>query len=316
MFELLGTGSKLPACSKTNDDLSTFLDTSDEWISKRTGIHQRSVCVEETLTDLATGAALAALEQSGIAPEDLDLILCATVRGDYITPSLACMVQKELGANCPSLDINAACSGFIYCLDIAAGYFARKAVKHVLIIAGEAMSRLVDWNDRSTAVLFGDGAGAVVLGEGDNLLSIHISAKGSEQPLSIPHVHGNSPFYIGDNVPTFLSMDGQEVYKFAVSSLCHDVLLVLDKAGITQDDVTYVVPHQANLRIIESAAHRLKIPRERYLTGIENMGNISAAGIPIVLDRANREGCFHKGDILALTAFGGGLTTGACILRY
>lgn len=316
MFQLLGTGSKLPECSKSNDELAEFLDTSDEWISKRTGIHRRSVCVAETLTDLTLGAAEAALQNAGVAPADLDLILCATVRGDYLSPSQACLIQKGLGASCPAFDINAACSGFIYSLDVAAGYFARKKVKKVLLVAGEVMSRLVDWQDRSTCVLFGDGAGAVVLGEGDSLLSIKLTTNGTEHPLNIPNVHGNSPFYQGEKSSSFLSMDGQEVYKFAVNAMYHDLQDVIAEAGVTQKEITYVIPHQANLRIIESAAHRLEIPRDRYLMGIESMGNISAASIPIVLDKANRQGKFKQGDLLAMTAFGAGLTTGACILRY
>lgn len=169
MFKILSTGSALPALSKTNDDLSTFLDTSDEWISQRTGIRQRSLCSDETLTDLLTVAAKQALERAGVEPQQLDLILCATIRGEYITPSQACVIQQQLGAGCPAMDISAACTGFVYALDVAASYFARKKVKKVLVLAGDTMSRLVDWNDRSTCVLFGDGAGAVLLGEGDSL---------------------------------------------------------------------------------------------------------------------------------------------------
>ena len=196
MFKILSTGSALPALSKTNDDLSTFLDTSDEWISQRTGIRQRSLCSDETLTDLLTVAAKQALERAGVEPQQLDLILCATIRGEYITPSQACVIQQQLGAGCPAMDISAACTGFVYALDVAAGYFARKKVKKMLVLAGDTMSRLVDWNDRSTCVLFGDGAGAVLLGEGDSLQSIHLTAKGDPQVLCIPQPQSNSPFDI------------------------------------------------------------------------------------------------------------------------
>lgn len=316
MFKILSTASALPKCRKTNDDLSTFLDTSDEWISQRTGIHERAVCTDETLTDLLTRAANTALERAGITAQDLDLILCATMRGDYITPSQACVIQKEIGAGCPAMDISAACTGFVYALDVAAGYFARKRVKKVLVLAGEAMSRLVNWKDRSTCVLFGDGAGAVVLGEGDSLLSIRLTADGNTEALCVPHVSGNSPFDTLPKPDTFLSMIGQEVYKFAVSSFCRDVKDVCQEAGLEVGDIQWLVPHQANMRIIESAAHKLKVPMEKCLTGIEYLGNTSAASIPIVLDQANTQGKLKEGDLLVLTAFGAGLTTGACVLRW
>ena len=194
MFKILSTASALPKCRKSNDDLSTFLDTSDEWISQRTGIRERAVCTDETLTDLLTQAANQALERAGITAQELDLILCATIRGDYITPSQACVIQKEIGASCPAMDISAACTGFIYALDVAAGYFARKKVKKVLVLAGDCMTRMMDWSDRSTCVLFGDGAGAVVLGEGENLMAIQLTANGNVDVLNIPHVGGDSPF--------------------------------------------------------------------------------------------------------------------------
>ena len=183
MFQILSTGSALPRHRKSNDDLSAFLDTSDEWISQRTGIRERAVCTDETLTQLLVTACSQALERAGVKPEELDLILCATIRGDYITPSQACVLQHELGAHCPAMDISAACTGFVYALDVAAGYFARKRVKKVLIAAGDTMTRLLNWQDRSTCVLFGDGAGAVVLGEGDALRSIHLTADGNAEVL-------------------------------------------------------------------------------------------------------------------------------------
>lgn len=316
MFKILSTGSALPALSKTNDDLSTFLDTSDEWISQRTGIRQRSLCSDETLTDLLTVAAKQALERAGVEPQQLDLILCATIRGEYITPSQACVIQQKLGAGCPAMDISAACTGFVYALDVAASYFARKKVKKVLVLAGDTMSRMVDWNDRSTCVLFGDGAGAVLLGEGDSLQSIHLTAKGDPQVLCIPQPPSNSPF---DTLPPqqpFLQMNGKEVYKFAVSAFCSDVTEVCSQAGIQPQQLDWLIPHQANLRIIESALHKLKLPSQRCLTGIQRLGNTSAASIPIVLDEANTKGLLHPGDWIALSAFGAGLTTGACVLRW
>ncbi len=317
MFRLLSVASALPQQRKTNDDLSLFLDTSDEWISQRTGIRERAVCVEESLTELLVAAAKEALVRAQLSAQQIDLILCATIRGDYITPSQACVVQKELGASCPAMDIGAACTGFLYALDVAAGYFARKKVKNVLILAGDAMSKLVNWQDRSTCVLFGDAAGAVVLTEGNAVRSLFLSANGNTDFLQIPHVQGNSPFGKPEAAkPPFLQMNGQEVYRFAVSSICKDIRRVCTEAGVEAQQLDWLVPHQANLRIIESAAAKLKIPTERWLTGIEYLGNTSAASIPVVLNHASAKGKLKRGDLLGLSAFGAGLTTGACVLEW
>lgn len=316
MFRILSTASALPRRRVRNEELAEFLDTSDEWIRQRTGIRERAVCTDESLTDLMTQAGREALERAGVKPQELDLILCATIRGDDISPSQACLVQRELGAGCPAVDLGAACTGFLYALDVAAGYFARGRVKRVLILAGDTMSRLVNWKDRSTCVLFGDGAGAVLLGPGEALRAIRLTADGNSELLKIPHSGGNSPFDRLEPQQPYLSMNGQEVYKFAVSSLCRDVRQVCSEAGVLPEELDWLVPHQANLRIIESAAHKLHIPMERCLTGIETMGNTSAASIPIVLDRANTNHQLQAGQTLALTAFGAGLTTGACILTW
>ena len=317
-FQILGTGSAHPVCSQTNDDLSVFLDTSDEWISTRTGIKSRYVCTTETISDLAVQAGRAALQNAGITPEELDLILCSTIRGDYITPALACIVQKSLGATCPAFDINAACSGFVYALDVADGYFVRKRVKKVLVVAAEEMSKLLDWKDRRTCVLFGDAAGAAVLGEGEGLRSIRITTTGNSDALRIPHVRGSSPFdkTQAESAESFLYMDGQEVYKFAVAAMCNDVRIVLEEAGFTEEDVDYVLPHQANLRIIETAKKKLNIPAEKFHVNISRYGNTSSAGVAILMDEMHRAGKFHPGDVLVLSTFGGGLTTGACTLVW
>ena len=314
-FSVSGTGSAYPALALTNDALSNMIDTSDEWISTRTGIRQRHVLKEESLADLAVTAGEQALLDAGVEAAELDLIICSTLRGDFITPSLSCIVEKRLGACCPAYDVNAACSGFIYALDVADGYFARKKAKKVLVIAAEAMSKLVDWQDRSTCVLFGDGAGAVVLTEGEDLLSIKLSANGDTDVMAIPNVAGNFPDAAGGADP-YLTMKGQEVFKFAVSSMCRDIAEVIGEAGLSKDDISYVLPHQANMRIIDAARSRLKIAPERILANIERFGNTSSASIPLLLDQMNREGRFQKGDILALSAFGTGFTTGACILRW
>jgi len=315
-YRILGTGRALPEFILTNEHLCTLVETSDEWITSRTGIKERHIITDVGISELATTAAKEAIADAGIDASELDLIICASISGDFLTPSLACVIQKEIGANCPAFDINAACSGFIYALDVAEAYFASKRVKKALVIAVEAMSKLADWTDRATCVLFGDGGGAVVLGEGDDLLSILVTASGNSDMLNIPGYSGNSPF---NKIPTnesYLYMNGQEVYKFAVNAICNDLRFVIKAAKLQEKDITHVLPHQANIRIIEAAQGRLKIPKENYMTSIQSYGNTSAGSIPLLLDDLNKSGKLKNGDILAMTAFGGGLTTGACILRW
>lgn len=316
-FEILGTGSAHPACRKTNDDIAQLVDTSDEWIRSRTGIESRYVCTTETLQDLALEAAQKALKMAKVQPKELDLILIATIRGDCITPSAACILQNALGASCPAFDLNAACSGFLYALDTADGWFCRNRAKKVLVVAAETMSRLLNYQDRTTCPLFGDGAGAVVLGQGDALLSIHLTAKGDPLTLRIDNTDGQSPFLKMDHpAEQYLHMSGQNTYRFAVSNLCRQLKLAAQEAGIDLKDLDWVLPHQANLRIIEGAQHRLPIPTEKYCINIQNWGNTSAAAVPILMDEFCRKGTFEPGDLLGLVVFGGGLTTGSAILRW
>lgn len=315
-FRIIGTGSAHPTRSVTNDDLANIVDTSDEWVYSHTGIKSRYICTDETISDVAEAAGRAALENAGTAASELDGIICTTIRGDYFTPSLACVVQERLGAHCPAFDINAACTGFLYALDVAAGFFARKRVKKILIVSSENMSKLLDWKDRSTCVLFGDGAGAAVLAEGDGLLSIRVAAQGNREIMFIPNVSGDSPFNRAPCPESVLTMHGHDVYKFAVNEMAVRLRSVIEEAGLEQQDVDFVLPHQANLRIIEAAKKRLEIPDDRYCCDIYTHGNISSAAIPTLMDELNRENTFHAGDILALVAFGGGLTSGACILRW
>lgn len=315
-FSILGTGSAVPSVVVTNEDISRIVDTSDEWIRSRTGIAERRVCGSETITDLAYQAAVCALEDSGCQASELDLIICATMTPDYATPSMACILQMRLGATCPAFDINAACTGFLYAMDIAVSYFVRNSNQKILIVGADGMSKAVDWQDRSTCVLFGDGAGAAVLGEGHDLLSIQIGAKGNINALYAPASKGNCPFQTQEQESPYLVMDGQEVFRFAVLAMAKTVEAVLADAGVQKEDLTYIIPHQANIRIIDSAVNRLKIPQEKCLTNIAQRGNTSAACVAILLDETNKAGKLKKGDLLALTAFGGGLTTGACLLRW
>ena len=315
-FSIAGTGSALPRETVSNERLGEFLQTSDEWIRTRTGIKARHVLTSESLRDLAMEAAQNALRMSGTVALDLDLIICSTVSPDHVIPTLACEVQLALGANCPAFDLNAACSGFIYALDIAAGFFARKKVRRVMVIAADAMSRIVDWRDRATCVLFGDGAGAALLKEGDDLRAITISAQGSETVIALPGPKGNSLFAPRTDNHPFVTMEGKEVYRFAVSSSVRDLLKVLDLANLREEDIDLVLLHQANARILEAVSARMNIPGDKFPSNIAECGNISSASIPILLDELNRKGALRPGQTLAMSAFGGGLTTGACIIQW
>ena len=313
-FRVIGTGSYLPARIVSNSELSRTLDTSDEWISQRVGIRERHVCATETTSELARKAAEAALEMSGADPGELDMIICATVSPDNAAPSVACMIQPMIGAVCPAMDINAACSGFIYALDTAAGFFKRGARK-ILVVGTERLTGLIDWKDRSTAVIFGDGAGAMVLGEGDEYIASKLYARGNCTVLSIPNPRGSSPYYENKQSDPYIRMNGQETYKFAVNAMCTDLTEVIHAAGLTLEDISWIVPHQANARIIDASVKKLGISPERCLKNIERVGNTSAASIPILADELFRSGKLCDGDYIAMCSFGAGLTSAACIIR-
>ena len=314
-FTVLGTGSCLPQRKVRNDEMASFLDTSDEWITQRVGVRERRVCTTETTADLACRAAEAALEMSGVRSQALDMILCATLSADNAAPSAACSVQAMLGAQCPAMDINAACSGFIYALETAAGFFARGAGK-ILVIGAERLTRMIDWSDRGTAVIFADGAGAMVLGEGDSYLSSKLSAKGGGDVLGIPNPAGCSPFYENESPKPYIYMNGPETFKFAVKAMCENITDVVGHAGLAMEEIAWVVPHQANARIIDAAAKKLGIPAERCCKNIERVGNTSAASIPILADEMCRSGKLRGGDIIAMCSFGAGLTSAACVIRW
>ncbi len=315
-FYISGTGSAAPFMTVTNNDLSKLVDTNDEWILSRTGIKERRVLSTESLADISLKAAEAALINAGLTADNIDLIIFSTVCGDSYTPSMACVMAGRLNARCPAFDINAACSGFIYALEAAAGFYSRGKVKNVLIVCAEAMSRHLDWTDRASCVLFGDGAGAVVLSAGDGYMGARLTAAGNEEILDIPFTGGGSPFYKRGQKAPYLKLNGQEVYKFAVLSAPADIKHVLNEAGLEIKDITYLLLHQANVRIIDAVRQKLGIDKDRCLTMIERYGNVSSACIPMLLDENNRKGMFKKGDILMLSAFGGGLTTAACIIRW
>ena len=315
-FRILSTGSSVPERVVTNDELSTFLDTSDQWIAERTGVRERRICVTETASSLALAAAQRALTAGGVEASELDMIIAATTSSDYVSPGIACLVQQGLGAVCPALDVSAACSGFVYMLDTAAGFFARGEMKKILVVGAEQMSRVVDWQDRNTAVIFGDGAGACLLEAGENYLSSKLFARGDSDVINIPTPIGISPFFKGEETHPLIHMKGQETFKFAVSVMASDIKEVLARADIEEEEVQHVIPHQANIRIIETAQKRLSIAPEHFAVNLERYGNTSSASIPLVLDELNQAGKLSRGDIIVMSAFGGGLSSAACVIKW
>ena len=315
-FRIVSTGSYVPEKVLTNAELSAMVDTSDEWITQRVGIKERHISTTESTSDMAFRAASAALEAASVPASALDMIICATITAENKAPNLACSLQKKLGASCSAMDMNCACSSFIYALDTAAGFFERGKARRILVVGAERISSIVDWKDRSTCVIFGDGAGAVLLEKGENYLASRLCASGNDEIICIPNFAGTSPFYKGYMSDPVIHMNGQETFKFAIKSMCRDLENVASDIGIKLGDIDWVVPHQANSRIIEYAQKKLGIPVEKFCIEIEKFGNTSSASIPIVLDRMNRDGRFRSGDLIAMCAFGGGLSSAACILRW
>ncbi|KGO97874.1 beta-ketoacyl-ACP synthase III [Novilysobacter defluvii] len=318
---IAGTGSYLPEKVLTNDDLAKFVDTSDEWIATRTGIRQRHIAAEgETTGDLAFHAATRALEAAGVEASELDLIVLGTTTPDIIFPSTACLVQHRLGANgCPAFDVNAACSGFIYALSVADNFIRSGAAKTALVIGAETLTRMLDWNDRGTCVLFGDGAGAVVLKADSEtgVLSTHLHADGGKKELLYNPVGVSSGFRPEEeNAGVKVLMTGNEVFKHAVKALDSVVEETLAANGLDRGEIDWLIPHQANLRIIEATAKRLAMPMDRVVVTVDRHGNTSSGSVPLALDEAVRSGRVERGQLVLLEAFGGGFTWGSALLRY
>ena len=318
---IAGTGSYLPEKILTNDDLAQFVDTSDEWIQARTGIRQRHVAAEgETTCDLAYQASLRALEVAGVAASELDLIIVGTTTPDLIFPSTACLLQHRLGAEgCPAFDVNAACSGFVYALTVADKFVRSGAAKNVLVVGAETLTRMLDWNDRTTCVLFGDGAGAVVLKPDTEtgILSTHLHADGGKKELLWNPVGVSVGFRPEEkNAGVRVLMAGSDVFKHAVKALDSVVDETLEANGLDRHDLDWLIPHQANLRIIDATAKRLEMPMERVIVTVDRHGNTSSGSVPLALDEAVRSGRVQRGQLLLLEAFGGGFTWGSALLRY
>lgn len=324
---IIGTGSSLPGQIVTNDDLSKIMDTSDEWISSRTGIRERRLVKEETTASMSAEAAKKALDNAGVAAEEVDLIIVGTITGDYVTPSTACQVQALLGAvNATAFDINAACSGFIFALHTAHMYLQSGAYKTALVLGAETLSKIMDWNDRSTCVLFGDGAGAAVVrafetkktvAESKGILSFEQKSDGARgMVLACRDRVNNNPLVQNPVTQTYVHMDGQEVYKFAVSTVPASIQKVLKEAELTTGDIKYFVLHQANIRIIQSVAKRLKENVDKFPLSLDHCGNISAGSVPILLDEMNKKGMLQTGDKIVMSGFGGGLTWASTVLEW
>lgn len=315
-MKIIGTGSAHPSCSVTNEMLEKFLATTDEWITERTGIKARSVISTERLEDLACEAAQRALEDANLTVNDIDFIICSNVVNEYVTPALSCIIQGKLGAKCPTVDINAACAGFIFAMDMADDKLKANKAKNILIVCAEEPSRMVSWQNRSTCVLFGDGAGAAVVTAGDELKAIRLTTESLTDVLYYQRRLEPTPYIDKDETFEPLVMRGREVFKHAVSSSNKDIKTLLNETGLEPNDIKYYVLHQANKRIIDSIRNFLGVDEERVPHNVERYGNISSAALPALLDELNRGGKLQKGDKLVFSAFGAGFTTGACIIEW
>jgi 3-oxoacyl-[acyl-carrier-protein] synthase-3 len=312
---IAGTGGYLPEKILSNADLEKLVETSDQWILERTGISQRHIIADnETTSGMAEKAALKALEAAQVAPKDIELIIVGTVTPDRLFPSTACILQQRLGTGiCPAFDLNAACAGFIYGLSIADQYIRSGAIKNALVIGVEAISRIVDWTDRTTCILFSDGAGAVVLkaDKEPGIVATHLHADGRYKDLLYASNH------IGElKEPAYIKMQGSEVFKLAVTSLGNIVDETLEKNNIDKSQIDWLIPHQANLRIIQATAKKLNLPMERVILTVKEQGNTSAASVPLALDHGVRDGRIKRGEMLLLEAFGAGFCWGSALIIY
>lgn len=315
--KITGTGSYLPEKILTNRDLESMVDTSDEWIRTRTGITQRHIAREDQVaSDLAFHACQNAMQAAGVSNQDIDLIIVATTTPDMVFPSTACILQNKLGIeNCPAFDVQAVCSGFVYALATADMFVSSGKCRNALVVGAEIYSKIIDWNDRSTCVLFGDGAGAVVLSQSEQpgILSTHLHASGNySNVLSVPGSISGGKIQ-GD---PYVNMEGSTVFKFAVKVLEDVVEEAVAQNNLKATDIDWLIPHQANIRIIQSTAKKLGIPMDKVVVAVDKHGNTSAASIPLALDIAVRDGRIHPGQLVLLEGVGGGFTWGAVLLRW
>lgn len=319
---IIGTGSYAPPRVLKNQDMERIVDTSDEWITSRTGIKERRIADNETTNDIATKAAKSAIKAAGVSPKDIDLIVAGTVTPEMLFPSTACFVQANIGANrgIPAFDVSAACSGFLYALDVADKYIRGGISKKALVIGVDIFSNIIDWKDRNTCVLFGDGAGAVVLSAEkgkSGILSTHIHADGHYwKMLYTPLGIASSPFHNKPAEKSYLKMQGNEIFKIAVRTMGGACQEALDSNGLKAEDISLLIPHQANMRIINATRERLGLPEEKVYINLDKYGNTSAGSIPLALDEAVKKGLIKRNDIILFVAFGGGLTWASALVRW
>ena len=325
---IIGTGMYLPENVITNDDLAKIVDTNDEWITSRTGIKTRCIADNITTFKMGANAAEEALKNANLDATDIDLIIVSTATPDYVTPSTACFIANEIGAtNAVCFDVSCACAGFVYALDMANRYLVDDEYKNILVVSSEMLSKITDYSDRSTCVLFGDGAGACVVQKSDKLFACHLGADVSgisklfgrgiapSNPFMKSEFDRLSDGFIESNGHS-LYMDGREVYKFATKIMPKAVKIACEKAGITPEDLDLIVPHQANIRIVETAAKNLKLPLEKFYINVEKYGNTSSASIPICLAEAISDGSIKRGDKICIVGFGAGLTYAAAVIEW
>lgn len=318
-IKVIGTGMYVPSFKVSNQKLESIVETTDEWITNRTGIHNRYIVTTENTVDLAYEAAHRAIKQSHIDSSDIGLIIVATFTPERLTPSTACLVQARLGLNDQQIiafDLNAACSGFVYALSVAEQFLKTKTVKKALIIGAEVLSKIMDWNDRGTCVLFGDGSGAVVVEYEQNLEnSFYLNSAGDEQDsLITTQIPLNHPFIPSKVHPIYLQMNGQQVFKFAITAIKETITKLLEQTNLSLDDISLIIPHQANKRIIDKVVKDLKVSSEKFFLNVSEYGNTSAASIPIALHDAIKKQRLKNGDKVMVIGFGGGLTWGGCII--
>ncbi len=317
--QIIGTGSCLPEHTVTNEFLSTIVDTSDEWITSRTGIRERHISVDETTASLSAEAARRAMDMAGITAEEIDLIIVATCTADTLVPSTACLVQDEIGAvNAAAFDLNAACSGFVFALSVTDMYMQAGIYRTALIIGAETLSRIVSWEDRSTCVIFADGAGAAVVRASEKgAIASSLGSDGSRGGTIYVKSRENFNPFVPEQKPTdWLFMDGGEVFKFAVRKIPEAIREALEEAGLTVDDIDWFLLHQANMRINDAIAKKLKIPIEKVPSNLDHVGNTSGGSVPILLDEVNRQGLLKPGDKIVFAGFGAGLTWGVMIMEW
>lgn len=318
-IKVIGTGMYVPSFKVSNQKLESIVETTDEWITNRTGIHNRYIVTTENTVDLAYEAAHRAIKQSHIDSSDIGLIIVATFTPERLTPSTACLVQARLGLNDQQIiafDLNAACCGFVYALSVAEQFLKTKTVKKALIIGAEVLSKIMDWNDRGTCVLFGDGSGAVVVEyEQDLENSFYLNSAGDEQDsLITTQIPLNHPFIPSKVHPIYLQMNGQQVFKFAITAIKETITKLLEQTNLSLDDISLIIPHQANKRIIDKVVKDLKVSSEKFFLNVSEYGNTSAASIPIALHDAIKKQRLKNGDKVMVIGFGGGLTWGGCII--